>query len=71
MAGIWSRVAGKPEYSALDYWKYFGLRLVKHAHIRAGADVLDVGCGTGSSLFPASEGTGKHGHVVGIDICDH
>jgi len=30
---------------------------------------LDVGCGTGSSLFPAAEKIGLHGYVLGVDIC--
>lgn len=71
MEEIWSRLANESKHDALDYWKYFGVRLVEHAAISPGADVLDVGCGTGSSLFPATKRTGKHGHVYGIDICDH
>jgi O-methyltransferase/aklanonic acid methyltransferase len=52
-----------------DYWDYFGARLVEHAAIASGDRVLDVGCGTGSSLFPAAELAGPKGYVVGIDIC--
>ena len=66
MASIWSRPAG---LDALDYWDYFGLRLVKHAAIRSGARVLDVGCGTGSSLFLAAEKAGPRGYAIGVDIC--
>lgn len=71
MAEIWSRLVTEAKHYALDYWKYFGLRLVECTAIKPGADVLDVGCGTGSSLFPAVKRTGKHGSVIGIDICDH
>jgi len=69
MADIWSRLAGPSRIGAPDYWEYFGLRLVEHAGIHPEAKVLDVGCGTGSSLFPAAERTGKHGQAIGIDIC--
>ena len=71
MTDIWSRFAGEPEGESLDYWEYFGTRLVERADIRNGVQVLDVGCGAGSSLFPAAVKVGMHGGVVGIDICDH
>jgi O-methyltransferase/aklanonic acid methyltransferase len=66
-----SRYAGTANYGALDYWEYFGVRLVERAAIGLGADVLDVGCGTGSSLFPAAQYVGARGRAIGIDICPH
>ena len=66
MADIWSTLAGTSDGDGTDYWGYFGLRLVEHAAIRPGTSVLDVGCGTGSSLFPAAE---RAGHAIGLDIC--
>ena len=66
METIWSRPVGVDD---LDYWEHFGLRLVARADISPGARVLDVGCGTGSSLFPAAEVVSAEGHVVGVDIC--
>lgn len=69
MARIWSRPIGVTYPDGINYWDYFGLRLVEHAHIQPGSQVLDVGCGTGSSLFPALERTEPGGHVTGIDIC--
>jgi O-methyltransferase/aklanonic acid methyltransferase len=69
MAGLWSRLAGQSGPDGPDYWDYFGARLVEHAAIPPGARVLDVGCGTGSSLFPAAEKAGRKGYIVGIDIC--
>lgn len=69
MAQIWSRPAGTPDSGGLDYWQYFGLRLVEHAAIEPGASLLDVGCGDGSSLFPAAQAAGPRGHAVGIDTC--
>ena len=68
MADIWSRLAGTSDRAGLDYWDYFGLRLAEHAAIGPGTNVLDVGCGTGSSLFPAAE---RAGRATGLDICPH
>jgi len=71
MTEVWSRIAGAADRSGPDYWEYFGARLVEHAAISPGAAGLDVGCGSGSSLFPAAEKAGHRGHVIGIDICPH
>jgi O-methyltransferase/aklanonic acid methyltransferase len=69
MTRIWSRPIGVSDLDEPDYWQYFGVRLVEQAAIPPGAKVLDVGCGTGSSLFPAAEKTGPGGYATGIDIC--
>lgn len=69
MARIWSRPSDVSNPDGPDYWDYFGARLVEHAAILPGMKVLDVGCGTGSSLFPAAEKTGARGYIIGIDIC--
>lgn len=66
MESIWSRPIGVED---LDYWEYFGLKLVERAGIPPGARVLDVGCGTGSSLFPVAGAVGAEGYAVGVDIC--
>jgi O-methyltransferase/aklanonic acid methyltransferase len=68
MARIWSRPIGE-SLDGPDYWDYFGVRLIEHAEIPSGAKVLDLGCGTGSSLFPATKKAGAHGYAAGIDIC--
>jgi 2-polyprenyl-3-methyl-5-hydroxy-6-metoxy-1,4-benzoquinol methylase len=69
MPRIWSRPLGETNLDGPDYWDYFGARLAEHAAIFPGARLLDVGCGTGSSLFPAAEKTGVRGYITGIDIC--
>ena len=69
MARPWSRPIGVSDLDGPDYWDYFGARLVEHAAIPPGAVLLDVGCGTGSSLFPAAEQTGVDGYAIGVDIC--
>jgi O-methyltransferase/aklanonic acid methyltransferase len=68
MARPWSRPINTP-YDGPDYWDYFGIRLVERAGIPTGARILDLGCGEGSSLFPAAEQAGPSGYAVGIDIC--
>ena len=69
MARIWSKPIGETSSDGPVYWDYFGEKLVEHASIHPGAKVLDVGCGSGSSLFPAAEKAGSKGYVVGVDIC--
>lgn len=68
---IWSKPAGMSGPDAPDYWEYFGGRFVELAAVRPGQSVLDVGCGTGSSLFPAAQRVRPGGRAVGIDICEH
>lgn len=68
MKRTWSRPVNTPP-DGLDYWDYFGHMLVDLAAISPASKILDVGCGTGPSLFPAAERTGTHGYVIGIDIC--
>jgi len=69
MTRIWSRPIGMIDLDGQDYWEYFGLRLVEQAEIFPGAKVLDVACGSGSSLFPAALKTGSDGYCTGFDIC--
>ena len=69
MERIWSRPLGVSSMDGQDYWEYFGDRLVEIAAIPQGAKILDIGCGTGSSLFPAAKRTGPQGNVIGVDIC--
>ncbi len=71
MSRIWSRPLGVTDLYGPNYWDYFGVRLVEHAAIPPGALLLDVGCGTGSSLFPAAQKIGPYGFAFGIDICVH
>jgi len=54
MERIWSRPVGVSDLDGPDYWDYFGAKLVERAAIVPGATVLDMGCGTGVSLFPAA-----------------
>jgi ubiquinone/menaquinone biosynthesis C-methylase UbiE len=69
MERIWSRPLGVTDLDGPDYWDHFGARLVEHAAIYPSARLLDVGCGTGPSLFPAAKKAGPRGYAIGIDIC--
>jgi O-methyltransferase/aklanonic acid methyltransferase len=69
MERIWSRPLGVTDLSGPDYWDYFGVRLVECAGLTPGMKVLDIGSGTGSSLFPAADMVGPSGYAIGVDIC--
>ena len=43
-------------------------RLFTHANIRSGERVIDVGCGTGSTVLRSAETVGSGGRVLGLDI---
>jgi ubiquinone/menaquinone biosynthesis C-methylase UbiE len=46
----------------------FGERTVVRLNLPAGAEVLDVGCGTGASAIPAALRVGREGWVIGVDL---
>lgn len=52
------------------YWSFLGTRTVERLGTITGSRVLDVACGTGSSLVAAAERVGTTGHVVGVDLAD-
>jgi SAM-dependent methyltransferase len=43
-------------------------RVLDRAGIESGRQVLDIGCGTGTSTLLAAEAAGAEGHVLGVDI---
>jgi ubiquinone/menaquinone biosynthesis C-methylase UbiE len=51
-------------------WDSFGARLVELLAIEEGANVLDVGTGGGSTLYPAVSRVGLNGRVTGIETCE-
>ena len=52
----------------LRFWERIGARAVARLDLQTGANVLDVGCGTGASALPAAEAVGSDGFVIGVDL---
>jgi O-methyltransferase / aklanonic acid methyltransferase len=69
VAAVFGRAA--PTYdTVIPFFTSFGEQLVETAALAPGERVLDVGCGRGATLLPASVAVGKTGRVVGIDLSD-
>ena len=69
MSDYWSKPIKECNPTGLDYWEYFGVKLAERAAIAPGAKILDIGCGTGSSLIPSGKRAEPTGYATGIDIC--
>jgi len=54
----------------LSFWERIGKRTIDRLALPAGANVLDVGCGTGASALPAAEAVGPNGFVIGVDLAE-
>lgn len=46
----------------------FGNAAIRAANAQPGEQILDIGCGSGTSTFPLAERVGPGGHVLGVDI---
>ncbi|MBM7616184.1 class I SAM-dependent methyltransferase [Alkaliphilus hydrothermalis] len=68
LEGIFNRVAANYDSIGPNYFTYFGQKLVEYATIKEESTLLDVACGKGASLFPASHSVGEKGHIIGIDF---
>jgi ubiquinone/menaquinone biosynthesis C-methylase UbiE len=55
----------------LGFWARYGARTVARLHLKGGATVLDVACGTGASALPAAAAVGQSGRVVGVDLAEN
>jgi ubiquinone/menaquinone biosynthesis C-methylase UbiE len=56
--------------ASLGFWDRYGRRTVARIHLRPGARVLDVCCGSGASALPAARAVGAEGSVIGIDVSE-
>jgi ubiquinone/menaquinone biosynthesis C-methylase UbiE len=65
LAGVFDRAA--PTYDAIGdaYHRHFARRLVEHAAIAPGSDVIDVACGRGAVLMAAAPVAGS---LTGVDV---
>ncbi|NOQ96384.1 MAG: methyltransferase domain-containing protein [Desulfobacterales bacterium] len=68
VTGVFDRSSDSYDHVGPRFFTYFGRGLVEFSEIRAGARLLDIACGRGAVLIPASEKIGKSGEVIGIDI---
>jgi SAM-dependent methyltransferase len=65
LAGVFDRAASSYDQVAAPYHHHFARRLVEHAAIPPGADLLDVACGRGAVLIAAATTAGS---LSGCDI---
>ena len=68
MAGVFSRASSRYDRVVSSFFDALGTELVEFVALEPGWQVLDVACGRGATVFPASEKVGDAGHVVGIDL---
>jgi ubiquinone/menaquinone biosynthesis C-methylase UbiE len=65
---LYNRVAAFYGGIGPNFFKHCGRRMVELGRIFPGARVLDVACGRGASLFPATVASGEQGLTVGVDL---
>jgi len=70
VAGIFHRASPTYDHVGPHFFAHFGQQLVKHAAPALNAHALDVACGRGAVLFPATEAVGVNGSVIGIDLAE-
>src|SRR5438270_11464898 len=68
----WNSAATRPcaqDYEAIDrLFHEITATLLRAAEVRPGERVLDVGCGSGSTLLELASRTGPGGRALGIDV---
>jgi ubiquinone/menaquinone biosynthesis C-methylase UbiE len=65
-----SRAAPTYDQIGESFFGPLGAHLVQRARIPASGDVLDVACGRGAVLFPATQAVGPGGTATGIDFAE-
>lgn len=68
LSGVFSRSSTSYDHIGPRFFSYFGKKLVEFGGLKKGSKILDVACGRGAILFPASEAVTESGEVIGIDI---
>jgi ubiquinone/menaquinone biosynthesis C-methylase UbiE len=67
-AATYNAAADHFDDEPLGFWERIGRRTIERLALSTGANVLDVGCGTGASALPAAEAVGPNGFVSGVDL---
>jgi ubiquinone/menaquinone biosynthesis C-methylase UbiE len=70
ISGVFTRASTTYDHIGPPFFSYFGKRLVEFGALPIGSKVLDIACGRGAVLFPASEAVSDSGEVIGIDISE-
>ncbi|WP_136660143.1 class I SAM-dependent methyltransferase [Nitratireductor sp. XY-223] len=70
VATTYNHAADTFDAAPLGFWERHGKKAVELARLRHGESVLDIGCGTGASAFPASQAVGPTGKVTGVDFAE-
>ena len=58
------------EDASRDFWQYISIRTVERLEPDTGERILDVPCGTGTSVVLAAQRVGPAGYVAGIDYAE-
>jgi ubiquinone/menaquinone biosynthesis C-methylase UbiE len=70
LRGAYERAAPTYDRAAFSHHAPLGERLAEMVLLGPGGRVLDVGCGAGGALLPASLRVGATGEAVGIDVSE-
>ena len=69
-AAAYNLAADHYDANPLAFWARYGRRTVARLGLAPGAEVLDIGCGSGGAALPAAEIVGPRGHVIGVDLAE-
>ena len=56
------------DHEAIEFWARYGAETVERLDLAKGANVLDVGAGSGASAIPAARIVGSGGKVTAVDL---
>jgi ubiquinone/menaquinone biosynthesis C-methylase UbiE len=68
ISGVFSRASSAYDHTGPRFFSHIGRKLVEFAEIHPDARALDVACGKGAVLVPASKAVAATGQIIGIDL---